>query len=668
MNRPFHTWLTFGVCLAVLLGTLGWISLTTLRLDRAQTLAAIEAEKEEKVRLALWRLDSWMLPMFIEESARPSRAYQSFYGAQQAFSRGAKGGYASLKPGDVLLPSPLLAYDSPNILLHFQFAPGGPVVSPQVPEQSLRALAVANYINEDLLRLREERLETLRRFLLEPAPVMAAAGLRTNPPAPGWLGSSLRSPPVQLAQAVNYWNNGDVIFNEAPKQLPEELPLVNWNPNLALNSPAQPPAQMAQTGGQQEQQLRNTMELNVRDNFYQRAQSKVLENRKNDLQAQQEDLGIAAAQPVLPPGAAANTGPLEGLFRAVWVGDEMFLVRRVMHDGAESVQGCWLNWTNLKASLLETVRDLLPEARLLPRSTPTGDASARILASIPVKLMPGPAGDAALPLWTPVRISLAVAWGGILLAALAAGLLLHGLVSLSERRAAFVSSVTHELRTPLTTFKMYSEMLAEGMVRDEDRRREYLNTLCSEANRLSHLVENVLAYARLERGSARRQVEKVTLREIIRRVEPRLSQRAGQAGLQLAVDADEHALATSVHVDVSAVEQILFNLVDNACKYAAPDSVEKLIHLEALTPEGNGRHAMLRVRDHGQGISAEGARRLFTPFCKSAHEAAHSAPGVGLGLALCRRLSRSLGGDLRWVSGVKNGACFELRLPRAQAG
>ena len=108
------------------------------------------------------------------------------------------------------------------------------------------------------------------------------------------------------------------------------------------------------------------------------------------------------------------------------------------------------------------------------------------------------------------------------------------------------------------------------------------------------------------------------------------------------------------------MEQILFNLVDNACKYAAPTASEKLIHLEALS---DGKFAMLRIRDHGQGITSEGARRLFRPFSKSAHEAAHSAPGVGLGLALCRRLSRSMGGDLRFDRLVNDGACFVLSLP-----
>jgi signal transduction histidine kinase len=338
----------------------------------------------------------------------------------------------------------------------------------------------------------------------------------------------------------------------------------------------------------------------------------------------------------------------------------------VNEGGSVVIQGVWLNWANLKAVLIGSIKDLFLHADLQPVLGTNGTREGRMLAALPVKLVPGAVPASSLPPWTPVRVSLALAWGCVLVAALAVALLLHGTISLSERRGAFVSAVTHELRTPLTTFKMYSEMLAEGMVADEAKRKHYLSTLCSEANRLSHLVENVLAYARLERGSARSRIEKVTLGEVIARVKPRLVERAERAGMTVVDDADAQALQAVVHVDVSAVEQILFNLVDNACKYAAPTATEKVIHIEAL-PE-SGKLAMLRVRDHGHGISAEGVKRLFKPFSKSAHEAAHTAPGVGLGLALCRRLSRSMGGDLCLDGLVTDGACFVLSLPVSTPG
>ncbi len=236
--------------------------------------------------------------------------------------------------------------------------------------------------------------------------------------------------------------------------------------------------------------------------------------------------------------------------------------------------------------------------------------------------------------------------------------LLFGAVNLSERRAAFVSSVTHELRTPLTTFRMYAEMLAGGMVPSEEARQSYLNTLSAEAGRLSHLVENVLAYARLERNSARSRVESVDPPRLFGAGKGRRAARAAQAGMKLILDVDPNCAAETLTTDVSAVEQILFNLVDNACKYASA-SERKEVRISA---ERSGKWFSIKVRDGGPGFSNQEMRKLFKPFSKSARQAAHSAPGVGLGLALSQRLARDLGGDLQLDRSVSDGACFNLTL------
>ncbi len=368
-----------------------------------------------------------------------------------------------------------------------------------------------------------------------------------------------------------------------------------------------------------------------------------------------------ASTPSLPPVATAK--PLQGF----WIEDALLLTREASLDGARVLQGVWLDWPKLREQWLAQVRDLFPQAALDPAPNalpgePVQDDPLR-LASLPVRLATGPFAVAPVPFWTPMRSSLAVAWLCMGLAAVAVGAVLFGTVSLSERRAAFVSAVTHELRTPLTTFRLYSEMLASGMVQDESQKKNYLGTLEAEAGRLSHLVENVLAYARIERGSARAQVESVSIGEVLDRVLPRLQQRAEQAGMEIVVDASEEERKVLLRVDVSALEQILFNLVDNACKYAAPRAADKTIHVQAST---RGPLAMLRVRDHGAGIAPQERRRVFRPFHKSADKAAHSAPGVGLGLALCERLSKALGGRLSLEKGPEGtGASFVLELPRA---
>ncbi len=248
--------------------------------------------------------------------------------------------------------------------------------------------------------------------------------------------------------------------------------------------------------------------------------------------------------------------------------------------------------------------------------------------------------------------------GALILAALAAAVLLQGILALSERRAAFVSAVTHELRTPLTTFRMYAEMLSQDMVRDETQRRSYLETLQVEADRLTHLVSNVLAYARLERGRPGGRIETVSIEKLLAVATQRLADRAAQANFQLSLETSGDVHQRLVRADPAIVEQILFNLVDNACKYAA-SATDRTLHLSVAAQNAKTE---IRLRDHGPGISAVEQRRLFQPFHKSAREAAHSAPGVGLGLALSRRLARDMHGDLRYEANSA-GACFTLSLP-----
>jgi signal transduction histidine kinase len=239
-------------------------------------------------------------------------------------------------------------------------------------------------------------------------------------------------------------------------------------------------------------------------------------------------------------------------------------------------------------------------------------------------------------------------------AALAAAALLHGVMTLSERRAAFVSSVTHELRT-----RMYAEMLARGMVPDAARRQEYFETLEREAERLTLLVENVLAYSRLERGRGPNGHDRITLKSLLERIGPRLAHRAAQADMTCDLRLEVHAAEQEFTTDQSVVEQILFNLVDNAAKYAREAS-DRQIHVEATR---NGEWMKLIVRDHGPGIEQRPWGRAPRAFGKSAQQSAETAPGVGLGLALCRRLARQLGGRLEIGGANGDGATVTLVLP-----
>ena len=280
-----------------------------------------------------------------------------------------------------------------------------------------------------------------------------------------------------------------------------------------------------------------------------------------------------AAQAIEPSPERRRAYP--GLFKPLWYGGTLVMVRRY-GDAEGRVQGCTVNWPTVKERLLGTCRDLLPSADLVPADPAVLDPDARLLASFPVRLVPG----SLPPAVSPLRLSLIVSWACVLLAVAAVALLLRGVVSLSERRGAFVSAVTHELRTPLTTLRMYTEMLEGGMVSDASQRQNYLSTLRAEADRLGHLVENVLAYSRLERNRAGYQVTTVKLGDVLGRAVERLAERARHAGMELGATVLAEVAGLDVRTNALALEQILFNLVDNACKYAGA-AADKRVELTA---------------------------------------------------------------------------------------
>ncbi len=608
--RPGTIWAGAGVCLVVVLVTMAWISIEARRLERLEAEGWLEADRGERVRLALWRMDSLLAPLFAREVARPYFQYTAFYPAQRAYNRM----FAQIQAGEVLVPSPLLTFRSPFVKLHFQIDPDGALTSPQAPSGNMRDLAEASFVSHGDV----ERAAALLGRLRE---IVDRDELLAELPA-----TSLLVKPANDATA-------SVI-------LPGDRHRVSRPYSSAWRGNRRQQAQQEKV-----QSLIGLNELRQREN--------VLEPNATAL------AGIE------PKGVDESDGA--GTMHPFWAGDELVFVRRVRVDGRDWVQGCWLDREALEPWLLDSLADILPNAQLRaldPRDGPPevgSTAGAARLASLPMRIVPGEIPEDTTAPGSPLRFYLGTMYVGMFLAAGALVTLVLGTIALSERRRGFVSAVTHEMRTPLTTFRMYTEMLADDMIRDEDKRRRYLTRLRREADRLGHLVENVLAFARLESGRARRHVERVEVGACLGRMEERLRERAEQDGMKLIVDIPGDTASSVVNVDTSAVEQILLNLVDNSCKYGGGTDEARI----EMRVECGERSVRVRVRDWGAGISRAGARRLFRPFNKSVDEAARTAPGVGLGLALSRRFAREMGGDLEFDAAVEGGAGFVLSLPRA---
>jgi signal transduction histidine kinase len=240
----------------------------------------------------------------------------------------------------------------------------------------------------------------------------------------------------------------------------------------------------------------------------------------------------------------------------------------------------------------------------------------------------------------------------------ALAVLLHGILALSERRAEFVSAVTHELRTPLTTFCLYSQMLADGIVTEGEAQKSYFQTLKIESLRLARIVESVLDYARLSGRSMPRACTDLAVESLIGSLTRVLSNRCEQSGMLLEVTIAPQ-VGGQIRTDPTIVERILFNLVENACKYAV-DAEDPTVHLDITA---DAAWLKLAVRDHGPGIDPADQPRIFRPFTRGKLHAHGGIPGLGLGLALAQGLAKELGGHLE-LAPTEDGACFVLSLPR----
>lgn len=381
-------------------------------------------------------------------------------------------------------------------------------------------------------------------------------------------------------------------------------------------------------------------------------------SQRQSFAGQQSQFVLPPIRETAKPRVETRAGLLRPLWHDVSGATTLLLVRRLNRGGVESVQGLELDLGALREDLKREIRDLLPGATLEPILDPSAADPARRLALLPLRLDPGPPQPLPSPAgWSAGRLGLTAAVVAVALATLAGGLLLVASFRLARRRSDFASAVIHELRTPLTTFRFYTDMLAEGMVAEEDR-QNYAETLRREADRLGHLVENVLAYARLERqgrsGRRAASVERVDFGAWARETFGRLRELAESEGVAWSRNGTvPDGLLLSA--DPLAVERILFNLCDNSCKYGRGDEA----HIEVSLRAESDR-ATIRWRDHGPGLDASARRGLFQTFRRGAVE---GTAGIGLGLALSRRLARGFGGELRTLDLEGPGTLFELTLP-----
>jgi two-component system sensor histidine kinase KdpD len=224
-----------------------------------------------------------------------------------------------------------------------------------------------------------------------------------------------------------------------------------------------------------------------------------------------------------------------------------------------------------------------------------------------------------------------------------------------ELRNSLLSSVSHDLRTPLATITGAASTLLEGGDRvDPATRRELLDSIHEEAERLNRLVQNLLEMTRLSSGNLNLKRQWHPLEEIVGAALRRLGKRLTEGRVITRIPDD----LPLVQIDDVLIEQVLINLLDNAVKHTAPDTA---ITIVATSTDDTVR---VEVADHGPGLSPGTEHDVFEKFYRGAGAGGR---GAGLGLAIAKAIVQAHGGRI-WAQNLpEGGAAFFFSLPNPDA-
>lgn len=222
-----------------------------------------------------------------------------------------------------------------------------------------------------------------------------------------------------------------------------------------------------------------------------------------------------------------------------------------------------------------------------------------------------------------------------------------------QMRREFTANVTHELKTPLHTIAGSAELLAEGLVREEDRQGFYLR-IQDEARRMIRLVEDIIRLSHLDEGADGMERERVDLFAIARETVDALQSAAEQAQVTLTLDGEE----TPIDAIPQLLESIVYNLCDNAIKYnRAHGSV-------AVTVKTEGDAAVLTVADTGIGIPQADRERIFERFYRVDKSRSKQLGGTGLGLSIVKHAAKLHGAQIELESAEDKGTTVTVAFPR----
>lgn len=230
-------------------------------------------------------------------------------------------------------------------------------------------------------------------------------------------------------------------------------------------------------------------------------------------------------------------------------------------------------------------------------------------------------------------------------------------------RREFLGDVSHELKTPIFAIEGFVETLLDGALEDPKVNKKFLQKTRKHAERLSHLVSDILVISQIESGDLGMNDEHFSIYELVMDVLDSLAYKFTKKGRDISykvlANGHEHTL---VEADKQRIDQVVRNLIDNAVKYGDAKGVVTII-IER-SPEDEGK-LIVKVNDNGPGIDKQHIARLFERFYRVDKSRSREKGGTGLGLAICKHLIEAHGERIWVESEPGKGATFMFTLKKA---